>query len=355
MRFPRKPKIIPPPPGLDQTAWCGMHAAELRRSLESLLPTNPVPANVHEQPQPEQRAVAPFTFEDSIIDTTTTNYILTPPSSKSVERASRPCLSEESTESGPAKERPVSEAACPPLQASCRSSQDRAAGDAFITVELSTNSEQQASSTLLSTLASEVAQIFQNPESAVQLVVQQNVSVFYGGSTLPSYLLKVWTSSAAFGSLLNLRNATLLQQTLHDTLGIASDRGAVLFMPVPEVNVGTICSTAQSILGRQEQVSAQRSGLFRTLSRGMSRRLKRTSDTTGPLIVSGATPTHIRLYEAHRKRSSENAAAVDADQKEYDGPRKRESLMSILERLRRAKKSKAKQESEGDTCHGGGD
>ncbi|KAJ5490786.1 hypothetical protein N7539_002353 [Penicillium diatomitis] len=320
MRFPRKPKIIPPPPGLDQTAWCSMHAAELRRSLESLLPTNPVPANVHEQSQPEQRAVAPFIFEATNTDTTTTNYNLTPPSSKSVERASRPCLSDESTESGPAKERP-----------------------------------QQASSTLLSTLASEVAQIFQNPESAVQLVVQQNVSVFYGGSTLPSYLLKVWTSSAACGSLLNLRNATLLQQTLHDTLGIASDRGAVLFMPVPEVNIGTICSTAQSVFGRQEQVGAQRSGLFRTLSRGMSRRLKRTSDTTGPLIVSGATPTHIRLYEADRKRSSENAAVVDAEQKEYDGPKTRESLMSILERLRRAKKSKVKQESEGDTCHGGRD
>lgn len=161
--------------------------------------------------------------------------------------------------------------------------------------------------------------------------MHHDVSIIFGNTSLPSYLLKIYALSSATGPMTNMRNTGLIQTALQELLGIAPDQGIVLFLSVPEGNLATDGSTAQGAISRLEQTDVDSPGLMKSISRGMSRRLKSSSDNSAPISLpssvittASSTPTNIR--------SPIEDDTTGEGERRGQRLKKRESLRSILHR-----------------------
>lgn len=123
------------------------------------------------------------------------------------------------------------------------------------------------------------------------IVLQQDAQFSYGGSTsLRSYLLMIYALPLLIAPVTNLRNTTLIQDALQDLLGIPPALGVITYIPVPEENFATNGTTLRGEITRLERKDEDSPSLFKTISRGMSRRLKSNSGQSVPLSSGVASP-----------------------------------------------------------------
>jgi hypothetical protein len=140
-------------------------------------------------------------------------------------------------------------------------------------------------SNLLSDFSHSLAQIYQRPETSILVTVDQTSNLLFGATHGPAYLLKVSALSFLIAPLTNLRNASLIQSTIHEIFGIPPDKGVVIFNPVGENNLATNGKTAKEEIDRLER-SDQSPSIFKSISRSMSRHMKTSSGNSAPLSLS---------------------------------------------------------------------
>jgi hypothetical protein len=185
------------------------------------------------------------------------------------------------------------------------------------------------------------------------LAIQQNTGVFFGSTTELSYLLKIYALPYFIAPCTNLRNTNLIQAAMHDLLHIPKDQGVIIFLPVSEDNLATNGSTARGQIARLERNDQEESpGLFRTLSRSMSRRLKTNSGQSVPIsftsTVEASAVSPSMQSEVRHSPVIVDDAVVSPEERGRSSLRKRTSLRDLIRRrvlatIDKDTKEKAKQ------------
>ena len=179
------------------------------------------------------------------------------------------------------------------------SPQERVNCDAVIVAELKTNTKvcyppyprvsispadprdeqvKDEQSKILGDLIMHLTHIYRRPESSVMVTIQEDACLILGRTALPAYLLKIYALPCFIAPITNLRNTVLLQDALYDLLRIPSSNGIVIFMPVVEENLATNGITVRGEISRLERgAQDENPGFFKTISRSMSRRRRKTS------------------------------------------------------------------------------
>lgn len=181
-----------------------------------------------------------------------------------------------------------------------------------------------------------MANIYQKLESSILVTVQQDVCILFGNKPSPAYFMKVMALPSLIAPVTNLRTTILIQSALHTLLSIAPSRGVVVYVPVPEENFATNGVTAMGeIRNMERRAQDDEPGIFKTISRGMSRRLKSNSGSSRPLSF-GTTSSLMNVTEP--EASSPKPAGETSSQcgsKGEDQPRaikKRKSVKEIITR-----------------------
>lgn len=174
------------------------------------------------------------------------------------------------------------------------------------------------------------------------VTIQQDACLLFGNPSVPAYLLKVYALPSFIQPVTNLRNTKLIQAALQELLGIAPDRGVVIYTSVSEDNLATNGVTARGEISRLErQDQAESAGIFKTIGRSMSRRLKSGSAGSGqsdPICITSPGAFTSTSAPADILRSpivpGEDAKLMESPQGE-DLPkiRKRESFRNKFHRL----------------------
>lgn len=132
-----------------------------------------------------------------------------------------------------------------------------------------------------------MAQIYQRSESFMIVTIQQIPTLRFGSSALPSYSMKLYALPYLIAPITNLRSTILIQAALDDILHIPPSRGIILYIPIPEENMATNSTTMMGEIARLERDTQGREpGIFKSLSRSLSRRKKSSSVVSAPLSVA---------------------------------------------------------------------
>ncbi|KAJ5167479.1 uncharacterized protein N7482_006260 [Penicillium canariense] len=298
-------------------------------SLPVLAPKIPPEINMQQRPRSERQAIAPFLFaEDRIDDENIAPTARYAPDAKPV-YVTRKSIEEDS----PVTQKTMYYEDAFALQAAYNPPKDRVVQDSAVIAELATNRKaKEEDSRLVSDIASRLAQIYQRPESAVQVAMHPDISIVFANVFLPSYLLKIYALPASIAPVTNLRNTGLIQRALQDLLGIPPEQGVVLYLPVPEENLATNGSTAQREISRLDHTEADSPGLIKSISRTMSRRLKSSSGGSAPLSLPSTVMTTSPSTLTNSNQSPLRETAQGEDKPRGRTLKKRESLRSIVRR-----------------------
>lgn len=99
--------------------------------------------------------------------------------------------------------------------------------------------------------------------------------------------MKLYALPYLIAPITNLRSTILIQAALDDILHIAPSRGIILYIPIPEENMATNSTTMMGEIARLERdIGAREPGIFKSLSRSLSRRKKSSSGVSAPLSVA---------------------------------------------------------------------
>ncbi|KAI2907878.1 hypothetical protein CBS63078_4729 [Aspergillus niger] len=159
--------------------------------------------------------------------------------------------------------------------------------DSVVVVEIKTNTKVKEVESLVSNISSHMARIFQKSETLMMTTIQEDACIQFGRVNLPAYLMKVFALPYLIAPITNLRSTILIQAALQEILHVAANRGVILYIPIPEENFATNGVTMMGEIARLERSSPDHgSGLFKTVSRTMSRRLKSTSSQSAPISVA---------------------------------------------------------------------
>ncbi|KAL4956007.1 hypothetical protein BDW69DRAFT_192768 [Aspergillus filifer] len=132
-----------------------------------------------------------------------------------------------------------------------------------------------------------VIEIKTNTNSFMIVTIQQIASLRFGNLALPAYSMKIYALPYLIAPITNLRSTILIQAALQDILHIPPSRGIILYIPVPEENMATNNTTMMGEIARLEHDTRGREpGIFKTLSRSLSRRKKSSSAVSAPLSVA---------------------------------------------------------------------
>lgn len=132
-----------------------------------------------------------------------------------------------------------------------------------------------------------LTEIYQRPETSILVTIDQNTDLLFGTTVCPAYLLRVSALPCLIAPLTNLRNTTLIQSVIQEMFGISPEKGVIIFNPVAEENLATNGITAREEIDRLER-NDQSPSLFKSISRSMSRRMKRNSGNSVPLSLGSA-------------------------------------------------------------------
>ncbi|CBF88442.1 MIF domain protein [Aspergillus nidulans FGSC A4] len=156
-----------------------------------------------------------------------------------------------------------------------------------------------------------MAQIYQRSESFMFVSMQVIPSLRFGNSTVPAYSMKVFALPYLIAPITNLRSTILIQAALHDILHIQPSRGIILYIPVAEENMATNNTTMMGEVARLQSDThgcGRESGIFKSLSRSLSRRKKSSSGASAPLSVATTSSWAARsdVHEAKPAAISES-------------------------------------------------
>jgi hypothetical protein len=123
------------------------------------------------------------------------------------------------------------------------------------------------------------------------VTVQQDTCVLFGNNnTLAAYLLTIYALPTLIAPVSNVRSTSLIQKTLEERLGIPPNLGVIIFIPIPEENLATNGMTIRSETSMIER-SQYSPSIFKSISRGMSRRLKNRSGDSAQVSHPSAAVT----------------------------------------------------------------
>lgn len=166
-----------------------------------------------------------------------------------------------------------------------------------------------------------MGQIYQRSESRILVTVQQKACLTFGEEPLPAYFMKIMALPSLIAPVTNLRNTILIQAALQSMLNVRANRGVITYVPIPEENLATNGVTAMGeikSLERQGQMDSH--GIFKTISRSMSRKLKSNSTNSRPSVTS--TSSWPNTPEAQATEAQPEAGVRSrSDSKEEEKPR----------------------------------
>ncbi|RAL05468.1 MIF domain protein [Aspergillus ibericus CBS 121593] len=132
-----------------------------------------------------------------------------------------------------------------------------------------------------------VVEIKMNTKTLMMTTIQEDACIHFGRSSLPAYLMKVFALPYLIAPITNLRSTILIQAALQEIIHVAPNRGVILYIPISEENFATNGVTMMGELARLERSSTDHGpGLFKNISRTMSRRLKSSSSQSAPISVA---------------------------------------------------------------------
>ncbi|KAL4944424.1 hypothetical protein BDV06DRAFT_220269 [Aspergillus oleicola] len=163
----------------------------------------------------------------------------------------------------------------------------RVGQDSFVVIEIKTNTSVKDEDAVTSKVTTRMAQIYQRSESFMIVTIQQVPCLRFGNLALPAYSMKIYALPYLIAPITNLRSTILIQAALQDILHISPSRGIILYIPVQEENMATNNTTMMGEIARLEHDTRGREpGIFKTLSRSLSRRKKSSSAVSAPLSVA---------------------------------------------------------------------
>lgn len=149
----------------------------------------------------------------------------------------------------------------------------------------------------------------------MMVTIQQDACLHFGNSSLPAYLMKIYAHPYLIAPITNLRNTIFIQETLREFFGIVPSRGVILYAPVPEENFATDGVTMMGEIARldREAQNANR-GVFKSITRSMSRKLKSNSSSSPRTSVATSSS-----HKAEGSHGSSSASGKDSHVKESSG------------------------------------
>ncbi|CAI6336505.1 unnamed protein product [Periconia digitata] len=152
------------------------------------------------------------------------------------------------------------------------SARDRVTKDAPIVAELRTNVIIKDEYTLVTDLSHHLAVRYQRPESSIMITVSHSACLLLGGSFEPTYVLSITALPVQLQPTTNKRNAALIQAFMFESIGVATDRGIIKFLPIEPECFATNGSTLFGEIERLQRQSAdENGGLKRALTKGSRR------------------------------------------------------------------------------------
>lgn len=118
------------------------------------------------------------------------------------------------------------------------------------------------------------------------VILQQDACIKFGYSQEPAYIMKITALKDHIASVTNMRNTVLVQGFIQDVFHIEPRRGVIIFNSIEDENFGYNGATAHGQFEVDRPGSKYGSGgIFKSISRSMSRRLKSSSTNSNPLSV----------------------------------------------------------------------
>ncbi|KAL3467550.1 Tautomerase/MIF superfamily [Aspergillus heterothallicus] len=163
----------------------------------------------------------------------------------------------------------------------------RMSQESLVVIEIKMNTRVKDENSIISRITARMAQIYQRSESLVVVSFQQGSCLQFGALTLPAYTMKIFALPYLIAPITNLRSTILIQAALHEIIHIAPARGVIIYIPVAEENMATNSTTMMGEIARLERETHDREpGIFKSLSRSLSRRKKSSSGQSVPLSVA---------------------------------------------------------------------
>ncbi|KAI1173908.1 Tautomerase/MIF [Nemania sp. FL0916] len=154
----------------------------------------------------------------------------------------------------------------------------RILSEVMVTAELRTNVIISDEFAFITDLAYHLSNRYQRPVSSIVVTLHHGICVLFGSTFEPAYTLAIHALPSLLQPATNRRNATLIQQHLHETLGVVSARGYIRFEGTPEENVAiggrTIAAEIDSL---SKDNTDRKPGVFRKpskSSRGIMKSVK---------------------------------------------------------------------------------
>lgn len=155
----------------------------------------------------------------------------------------------------------------------------------------------------------------------MMVTIQQDICLHFGNSSLPAYLMKVSAHPYIIAPVTNMRNTALIQKTLHEFLGIASNRGVIIYTAVSEENFATngITTMGEAVRINSEEQN-DNGGFFKTITRSISRRKKTSSSSSAPLSIetssswAPATESNTSASISNKEGQKDSSAASEEPQ-----------------------------------------
>ncbi|KAI0118617.1 Tautomerase/MIF [Nemania sp. FL0031] len=144
----------------------------------------------------------------------------------------------------------------------------RILNEAMVIAELKTNVIINDEFAFITDLAYHLSNRYQRPMSSVVITLHHGICMLFGSTFEPAYILTIHALPSLFQPATNRRNAALIQQHLHETLGVVSTRGYVRFEATPEENVAIGGKTVAAEIESLSRDNADRkTGVFRKPSK----------------------------------------------------------------------------------------
>ncbi|KAH8728055.1 hypothetical protein GQ44DRAFT_610146 [Phaeosphaeriaceae sp. PMI808] len=151
------------------------------------------------------------------------------------------------------------------------SARERVIKDAPIVAELRTNVIIKDEYTLVTDLSHHLSTRYQRPETSIMITVNHSACLLLGGSFEPTYVLVINAIPVQLQPTTNKRNAAMIQQFMCESIGVASDRGIIKFVPIPEDSLAMNGMTIQGDIDKLERQQAEENGT------GMKRAITKSS------------------------------------------------------------------------------
>lgn len=154
----------------------------------------------------------------------------------------------------------------------------RILNEAMVIAELKTNVIINDEFAFITDLAYHLSNRYQRPMSSIIITLHHGICMLFGSTFEPAYTLTIHALPSLLQPATNKRNAILIQQHLHETLGVVSTRGHIRFEATPEENVAIGGKTVASEIESLSRDNADRkAGVFRKpskSSRGIMKSVK---------------------------------------------------------------------------------